>query len=142
MAAATPAAPPLAVKSTPPPDEPARRLFASTRRAHPASPELVDPSLPGHSVAAHGQRVWVEGAHITPATGQSAIAVAIIPDTASSSVAPAPVPSPATGMLTKAQILQSRIGIGFTDEELAFRAKWGWAAHHAALREAFTAADP
>lgn len=114
------------MQASPPPDEAARRFFARGRVA--VEPVEIDPTLPGHSVSGSGYNIGVERTLILPGGTQISTDVVITPDV---SAAVAPAWSDA----------YNRIGQGFTEEELIFRAKWGWAAHDAALRLAFATAN-
>ncbi len=123
-------------------DERARQFLASIRARAPSPVEAVDPYLPGHSIASNGQRVFIETSRVIPESGQNEFGAVLVPDPESSSSSH-PESSPALSSASPAasRSLYSRIGVGFTPEELAFRAKWGWAAHNAVLRAAFEEAD-
>jgi hypothetical protein len=117
-----------------------QHFLTRTRSQTPAAEELVDPYLLGHSISANGQHVFIESYQMQPANGQNALNVAIVPEPETVT----PPESPQAHALLGSSISLSRnprLGVGFTDEELAFRAKWGWAAHDAVLRAAFEEAN-
>lgn len=123
-------------------DQRALQYLSRVRSQTPFLPEAVDPYLPGHSISASGQRVFIESIQFLPQANQHALDVAIIPEADSSPLA-APIDNPISPRTTPrpSRSINPRIGVGFTEEELAFRAKWGWAAHNAALRAAFEEAN-
>lgn len=119
-------------------------FLTRSRSQTPAAEEPVDPYLPGHSISANGQRVFIESYQMQPANGHNALNVAIVPEPEIATQADSTPASPQIQSRLDSSISLSRnprLGVGFTDEELAFRAKWGWAAHDAALRAAFEEAN-
>lgn len=95
---------------------------AVTPVAGPAPASLtgdIDPSDPGNSFAANGQRVSVENAETLP-NGDQAMDFSVAPDEAS---------------LSKDS--SGEWSTGFTYEQELFRAKWGWAAFSEAQRAAW-----
>lgn len=116
-----------AARPTPPPHVKARGLFARAREQSPQVAEL-DPSLPGHSVSGSGLTVYLERSYLPTSGAGVEMDVGILPDGQE-------------GPAAWGNDDFSRFGRGFTEEELAFRAKWGWAAHDAALRLAFATAN-
>jgi hypothetical protein len=126
LQAAAPAIP------SPPPGPQAQQLFARHRSQQATPEESLNPYLPGHSISSNGQRVFIETTRVIPESGQNELGAALVPD---------PESSPSAAFSANSRSLYARIGRGFTPEELAFRAKWGWAAHNAALRAAFEASD-
>lgn len=90
----------------------------------------MDPYLPGHSLAAEGQRVYVEGMQYHQPTNQTALDVAVVPDAQASS-------SRLTSAGTEGSSpFPERFGRGFTAEEELFRSKWGWESYNATMNTA------
>lgn len=119
-------------------------FLTRTRSQTPAAEEPVDPYLLGHSISANGQHVFIESYQMQPANGQNALNVAIVPEpeTVTPTESIPTLPQAQSRLDSSISLSRNpRLGVGFTDEELAFRAKWGWAAHDAVLRAAFEEAN-
>lgn len=108
-----------------------QRLFIQSRSASIPTPEPLDPYLPGHSLAAAGQRVYVEGMQYHQPTNQTALDVAVVPDAQAATASRLPSAGP-----EGSSPLPERFGRGFTDEEELFRSKWGWESYNATMTTA------
>lgn len=112
----------------------------SSARSQPSLVQEVSPEQSGNALSASGFRVGIESVSHPGGSAQTHMDVVLTAEAA------APQTLPTEADLTALQGVwlrdpNSRIGVGFTDEELAFRAKWGWAAFNTALRSAFEQAN-
>ncbi len=87
-------------------------------------------------ISANGQRVFVENAELLSDGSQVALDLVMVPEPNTPALS-SPASDRGSTLPLKTDLMNLRIGQGFTPEELAFRARWGWAGHDAALRAAF-----
>jgi hypothetical protein len=123
-----PSIPPPAAAPRPDFQAASQRLFIQARSSTIPPPEPLDPYLPGHSLAAAGQRVYVEGMQYLQPTNQTALDVAVVPETQVASSSPLPSARAEVG-----SPFPERFGRGFTYEEELFRSKWGWERYNATM---------